>query len=96
MQFSDDDLKMIEWLRKQHVNWSGIRMIILVCSILTMVMTGWSLFSGDENHSAEVSLLYIVLAAGGMSYTRGSWAGRPEISLLLKVVELQQMEDKNN
>ncbi|MDQ5769024.1 hypothetical protein [Thiothrix subterranea] len=93
MQFSDDDLKMIEWLRKQHANWPGVRMIILVCSILTMVLAGWLLFSGDEGYS-EALVLYVVLAAAGMSYTLGSWAGRAEISLLLKLVEAQQIEKK--
>lgn len=90
MQFSDADLKMLEWLRKQHASWSAIRMIILVCSVLTMLLAVWSLFSRSGSDPAEIWLLYLVLAAGGMSYTLGSWAGRPEISLLLKLVEAQQ------
>lgn len=92
MQFTDDDQKMIDWLRKQHAAWPAIRMIILVSSLLTAVLLGWLLLSGSEGDPVGVFGLYAVLAAWGLSYSLGSWAGRPEISLLLKLVELQQTE----
>lgn len=87
MQFTNEEKKMIAWLRQQHEGWRTVRMIILVASVLCAVFAAWDIFR--TGYGAQ-SLLLIVIAAYGASYTLGSWAGRPEVSLLLKLVEAQE------
>jgi hypothetical protein len=87
MQFTDEEKKMIAWLRQQHEGWRSVRMIILVASVLCALFAVWEIFK--EGFGAQ-PLLLIVIAAYGASYTLGSWAGRPEVSLLLKLVEAQE------
>jgi hypothetical protein len=94
MQFNDGELKMMRWLREQHAGWRTTRAIILTGSILIIVCGIWVMFVNGFDLAIAILL---VLAAGGLSYTLGSWSGRPEISLLLKLLESQVAEtDKDN
>lgn len=87
MQFTEEEKKMIAWLRQQHESWRSVRMIILISSMLSALSAAWDIF--NTGFGAQ-PLVLIVIAAYGTSYTVGSWAGRPEISLLLKLVEAQE------
>lgn len=87
MKFTNEEKQMIAWLRKQHEGWRGVRMIILVGSLLCAAFAAWEIF---RSGFGAMPLLLFIMAAYGMSYTLGSWAGRPEISLLLKLVEAQE------
>lgn len=84
MQLSEQEEKMVAWLRLQHANWRATRVIILVCSVGLLGYAVWLHWSGQ---SAWFFLPIVAMSAYGLSYTLGSWAGRPEISLLLKLVE---------
>lgn len=75
---------MIAWLQGQHRGWRTTRVITLGCSIACGV------FAAIEFHAhgfGALPLLLLVIAAFGASHTLGSWSGRAEISLLLKLVE---------
>lgn len=87
MQFTSDEKKMIDWLRKQHQGWPTTRVIILSGSVLCAGFAAWELFGTGW---AAMPLLLICIAAYGSSYTLGSWSGRPEISLLLKLIDSQK------
>lgn len=87
MQFTNEEKQMIAWLRKQHEGWRGVRMIILVASLICAAFAAWEIF---HSGLGALPLLLILIAAYGTSYTLGSWAGRAEISLLLKLVEDQE------
>jgi ATP-dependent Clp protease adapter protein ClpS len=84
MQFTNDEMKMIRWLRTQHAAWRLVRVIILVSSLLSLGLAAWLFWFGDLSGIAITS---VVVAVYGLSYTLGSWSGRPEISLLLKLVD---------
>ena len=86
MRFSEDEQKMIKWLRRQHEYWRSTRMITLICSIGLLVYAVRGLFHGELD-SGTVALFGA--AAYGLSYSLGSWPGRPEVSLLLKLVDAQ-------
>ena len=90
MRFTDDEKKMIDWLRKQHEGWRVVRVIILVSSLVSAMGAAWEFFTTGFG---ALPLLLMVAAAYGASFTLGSWAGRPEISLLLKVIEAQESTD---
>ncbi len=87
MQFTNEDRKMIAWLRKQHEGWRSVRIIILVASLLCGAFAVQEFL---KHGFGALPLLLILIAAYGTSYTVGSWAGRPEVSLLLKLVEAQE------
>ena len=50
----------------------------LLCSVFAL---GWSLLD-FPNESAMLAI-----SAYGLSYSLGAWNGRPEVSLLLKVID---------
>lgn len=87
MEFTNEEKKMIAWLRQQHEGWRSVRMIILMSSVLCASFAAWEIF---RTGLGAQSLLLIVIAAYGASYTLGSWAGRPEITLLLKLIDAQE------
>ncbi len=84
MEFTPDEEKMISWLHRQHSAWRTTRMITLVASVLSGFFAAWEFFSTGFG---ALPLLLLLVAVAGLSYTLGSWAGRPEVSLLLKLVE---------
>lgn len=84
MNFTEQDMKMVSWLRKQHAGWKTTRVITLIFSIIGFIFAV-SIFLDGKQAIAAIPLLAI--ACGGLSYTLGSWSGRPEISLLLKLID---------
>ncbi len=82
---------MITWLRRQHESWRGIRTIMLVGAVIAIVFSIVYYLRGEP--SWHVLPLFLV-ACYGLSYTLGSWAGRPEVSLLLKLIE-ERMDEEN-
>jgi hypothetical protein len=84
MDFTPEEEKMISWLQRQHAGWRTTRIITLVASALAGCISAWEFFSAGFG---ALPLLLLVVATFGLSHTLGSWAGRPEISLLLKLVE---------
>jgi hypothetical protein len=84
MKLNPEEEKMLAWLRRQHENWKGVRTITLICSVLLGCYALVGAFGGASSYEA---LPMFAIAAFGLSYTLGSWAGRPEISLLLRLVE---------
>ena len=85
MEFTKEEFKMIAHLKRQHAGWKSTRVIILIFS-LVMIGFGISLW----NTSPPSSILFLGIASGSLSYCLGGWAGRPEVSLLLKLVEERQ------
>jgi hypothetical protein len=59
-------------------------MIILVSSVVLIGLSAWFWRQGEIIWHY---LPLLVVAIYGLSYTLGSWSGRAEISLLLKLVE---------
>ncbi|MCW5200941.1 hypothetical protein VU07_03950 [Desulfobulbus sp. F4] len=91
MKFTEEEQKMIALLRNQHENWRAIRVIILVSSCIC------GAFAIDEFFRGGSQWLFPgVMAAYGLSYTLGSWSGRPEISLLLKLIEEQDNKQQGS
>lgn len=87
MQMTPEEEKMVAYLRKQHANWRSTRVIVLLFSLALLGYTAWEYWSG-----LAVTALWPAMAIScyGLSYALGSWSGRPEISLLLKLVEDRQ------
>jgi hypothetical protein len=91
MEFTADELKMLSLLKGQHAGWKRVRIIILVCSLgLLLLGIIRALYSSPEIDLCAI--LLVGLSARGLSYCIGGWAGRPEISLLLKLVEEHRNE----
>ncbi len=90
MKLTDADLKMINWLRRQHAGWRTTRIITAVGS---SVAVGWAVLSWLQGESTAGVAALAGMGFFGLSYSVGGWAGRPEISLLLKLVEHQQESD---
>lgn len=84
MQFTEEEKKMIAWLRQQHEGWRSIRIIILSCSVFLGGMATWFYFRVGYG---AYPLVLTLLALYGAGHTLGSWSGRPEVSLLLKLVQ---------
>lgn len=91
MKLSEQEEKMVAWLRRQHAGWRTTRVIILVCSLGLLGYAVWLHLSGQ---SAWFFLPIVAMAAYGLSYTLGSWSGRPEVWLLLKLIDEQQKSGK--
>ena len=87
MQFTEDEMRMVRWLRRQHAGWRGVRSIIVTCSTMSAVYGIWVATRTGFNIE---SAFYLVVAGYGLSYTLGSWSGRAEVSLLLKLIEAQE------
>ncbi len=91
MELSEADLKMIDWLRRQHDGWRSTRVITAVGSAIALVWATHALLQG-ETVAGVIALMG--MGAFGLSYSVGCWAGRPEISLLLKLVEQHRNEER--
>lgn len=92
MQFTEDERRMVEWLRQQHAGWRVTRAIIVTCSSISAAYGTWHAF---RYGFAIEPAFYLLVAAVGFSYTLGSWSGRAEISLLLKLIEAQNPENNS-
>ena len=87
MELTEQDKKMIDDLRKERDYWPQVRWIMVGCSILISII----LFTGLVD--TEI-MLFAFLILQPLVYSLAKWNGRPEISLLLKLIE-NQTEDKN-
>jgi len=88
MELTEQDKKMIEGLKRKRDAWPQIRWIILSGVISVPIIY----FSGAFNLELLILLAIIVYF---LSSSLGSWNGRPEICLLLKLIE-NQTEDKKS
>jgi hypothetical protein len=86
MELTDRDRKMVAWLRRQDAAWKSTRIITLAGSAFA-VLWAVSVFIKGKEPIAAIALFG--LASYGLSYTLGSWSGRPEIALLLKLIDHQ-------
>lgn len=80
---------MIAWLRHQHENWRTKRLVVLAASC-ACGLTGLAEFIYGIDHGLFLGMIGFY----GISRTVGNWCGRPEISLLLKLIEAQEKECK--
>jgi hypothetical protein len=78
MELNEKERKMVAYLRNQHAAWPVTRWIILVCSLLVLAVA----ITGYVKEWA-----FYIFAVYGLSHSIGCWNGRPEISLLLRLVE---------
>jgi len=81
---------MISLLKIRHAGWKRIRIFILVCSLEMLLLGIHALYTSPEMWLC--SILLVGMAAAALSYCIGGWARRPEISLLLKLIEERQKE----
>lgn len=84
MGLTEEEKKMVAWLRRQHKNWKSTRVIILICSVMIIGISIYFYLKG-ENGWHLIPLF--ITAVYCLSYSLGSWSGRPEIFLLLKIVD---------
>lgn len=89
MTFTEDEKRMINWLRQQHTCWRTNRIIILLGSV---ALIGIGILEVSRHGFQWSDILLFAFGAYGTSYTLGCWSGRPEISLLLKLVEVYEKE----
>ena len=92
MKLSDNEMKMLRYLRQQHEHWRSTRAIILVGSVVILVV---GIFGLIGNASVYALMPLIALGLYLLSYAVGSPGVRPEISLLLRLVEEHiELEDR--
>lgn len=88
MEFTAEERRMLAWLRHQHENWRTKRLFQLAAAIACLLYSISVFVIGSE--------LGIFVGIAGfyiLSRTIGSWHGRPEISLLLKLIDERRKED---
>ena len=80
---------MIAWLRHQHENWR-IKRLFQLAAALACLIYSLSVFviGNDLGIFVGIAGFYI------LSRTIGSWHGKPEISLLLKLIDERQKEGR--
>jgi len=86
MQFTPEEQKMIAWLRRQHAAWRTTRLIILIASVVSIGTAAWEFM---QIGWGALQFLFLVAGTAGVSHTLGCWSWRPEVSLLLKLVEAE-------
>ena len=82
MEFTKEERRMIAWLRYQHENWR-IKRLLQIAASLACCLWGLSVFISGSDLGIFVGIAGFYI----MSRTIGSWHGRPEISLLLKLID---------
>ena len=88
LTLSDTEEKVLAMLRKQHEGWKTTRAIILLVNLVILAMSGWLYYS---NNILAAGVL-LAFAGYGFSYVLAGWHGRPEISLLFRLVEHAKSE----
>lgn len=88
MELTSAELKMIAWLKLQHSCWRSTRVITAV-GAAAMLLWAYRAWLHGEPSSGILAL--VVMGAFGLSYSLGCWPGRPEITLLLKLIEERQV-----
>jgi hypothetical protein len=89
MEFTKEERRMIAWLRYQHENWRTKRLVVLAASTVCGL---WGL--AEFIYGMDHGMFLGMIGFYGISRTVGNWRGRPEISLLLKLIETQEKECK--
>jgi len=88
MDLTEKECRMLAWLRHQHETWRIKRLLQLAASIACCL---WGLaafiFGSDLGIFMGIAGFYIG------SRTIGNWHGRPEISLLLKLIDEQTSKE---
>lgn len=89
MDFTAKECRMIAWLRYQHENWR-IKRLFQLAAALACLIYSLSVFviGNDLGIFVGIAGFYI------LSRTIGSWHGKPEISLLLKLIDERQKEER--
>ena len=87
MEFTKEERRMIVWLRHQHENWWIKRLVVLAASTVCGL---WGL--AEFIYGMDHGMFLGMIGFYGISRTVGNWHGRPEISLLLKLIEERQKE----
>src|SRR5438309_2209086 len=77
MKLTDADLKMINWLRRQHAGWRSTRVITAVGS---SVAVGWAVLSWLQGESTAGVAPLAGMGFFGLSYSVG--AGRAVLRFL--------------
>jgi hypothetical protein len=75
---------MLAWLRHQHENWWIKRLLLLAVSFFCGLY-GLAAFIANADLGIFMGIAGFYIA----SRTIGNWHGRPEISLLLKLIDEQ-------
>jgi len=91
MEFSAKEQKMIRWLKLQQSHWHSTRVITLVGSLFVLLLAIFAIASGK---SIFGGIALLGMSIYGLSYTLGNWSGRPEISLLLKLIREKESNDQ--
>ncbi len=84
MDLTAADVAMINWLKRQHAGWRSTRVITALGAIVMLLWAGSAWIHGEPS-SGIVAL--VGMGAFCLSHSLGSWSGRPEVSLLLKLIE---------
>lgn len=89
MEFTKEERRMLAWLRHQHENWRIKRLFQLAAAIACLLYS-ISVFvvGNDLGIFIGITGFYI------LSRTIGSWHGKPEISLLLKLIDDRQEKER--
>jgi hypothetical protein len=89
MELSEADVRMIKWLQRQDSAWRSTRLLTAIGSTVAL---GWAVLAWLRAEPSSGVIALAGMGAFGLSYAVGSWAGRPEISLLLKLIEDKRTE----
>jgi hypothetical protein len=89
MEFTKEDRRMLAWLRYQHENWRIKRLFQLAAS-LACCLWGLSAFISRSDLGIFLGITGFYI----LSRTIGSWHGKPEISLLLKLIDERQEKER--
>jgi hypothetical protein len=112
MQFTPQEMKMIERLRKQERRWPRTRCILLVMAAFGFAIYGYVaffLFSTLDSKKFSPSdsallfavfwpkaLLMMVIASGFIALAIRDWRGNVHRMLLLRLLDAQQKKSDND
>lgn len=89
MDLTEKECRMLAWLRHQHETWRIKRLLQLAASI-ACCLWGLAVFISGADLGIFMGIAGFYIA----SRTIGNWHGRPEISLLLKLIDERQKDGK--
>jgi hypothetical protein len=84
MNLTEKECRMLAWLRHQHETWRIKRLFQLAASI-ACGLWGLAVFISGSDLGIFMGIAGFYIA----SRTIGNWHGKPEISLLLKLIDEQ-------
>ena len=92
MEFTQKEEKLLKLLKLKHENWKSTKWIIFICSVIILTFGLLSQFEIYTVYKTEFPF-FIIGGLVGIAYSIGHWNGRPEVSLLLKLLEKEMMEN---